>query len=138
LKDHPKTSPDHIAAQGLLSSGAFASIALRTSSGAVDKCSIRWIISGTKGELAVEVDENSTWSGGQSDPKFQIRLGKEEPKDVDYKSEGFSGLNVAPPGSNVARVYQAFAANETSQYANFEQALQTHKLLERIRADSGR
>ena len=54
---HPKTAPDHILVQGELANGALASISFRKARKPVDALGLRWLITGTKGELEVTFPE---------------------------------------------------------------------------------
>ena len=135
---YPKTSPEHILVQGTLSSGAVASIAYRKPVSAVDSIGIRWLITGTKGEIEVTTKETQ-WQMADPSMKLRVKLGEGETREVDYKEDDadarFSSLDVV--ALNTARSYAAFAKGDETRYATFESALKTHRLLDRIAKSAG-
>lgn len=132
----PRTSPDHIFVHGTLKSGAIVSINFRGMNGkTVSGTGVRWTITGTEGEIEVTGPEYS-WQIGIPGAKILVRAGeKEEVEEVDFKDrvekEYVSAVNV--PSTNLARVYQAFAKGEIGKYASFEDAVETHRVLDGIK-----
>jgi hypothetical protein len=57
VHDHPKAAPDRILVQGILESGAPASISFRTVNSTIYGVGICWIISETEGEIEVTTPE---------------------------------------------------------------------------------
>jgi hypothetical protein len=57
--NYHKTTPNHLLVQGMLSSGALASIAYRTvpDSPTTDGVGIRWIMTGSDGEIEITTPE---------------------------------------------------------------------------------
>ncbi|RYP22501.1 hypothetical protein DL767_009035 [Monosporascus sp. MG133] len=132
-----KTAPDHIFVQGTLESGAIASIAHRKSKSAVDNTGFRWIITGTEGELEVTLPE-APWSTSAPERAIRMKLGGGEVQHIDYLTEDdVIEATVPSNGANVARVYDNFAKGDKRNYATFESALETHRLLDRILRSAG-
>ncbi|KAF9761117.1 hypothetical protein IL306_003950 [Fusarium sp. DS 682] len=134
---YKKTAPDHMLVQGVLTSGAVAAISFRKAKKPVDDLSIRWLITGTEGEIEVTVPEGH-FQMGPDGSTLRMRVGKEgEVEDVSFKDATVpEHVQKAPPvGRNTARVYEAFG-NDQTKYADFESALKTHKLLDQIARDA--
>lgn len=135
-KNYPKNTPDEIFVQGTLHSGAIVSTNFRhiPTGKSVTGTGIRWIITGTKGEIEITTREIS-WQMGFPGTSLKIRIGSGEAEEVDFKDANeppyVSGVGL--PGINTARAYEAFANGESDKYPNFEQGLATHKLLDAIR-----
>ncbi|KAI1171398.1 oxidoreductase [Nemania sp. FL0916] len=130
--DYPKTAPENILIQGVLESGAVASISQRKSTAEIDDVSFRWIISGTEGELEVIVPKHA-WQFGIPTRSLKVRIGSNEAETVDFigKDDKFES-KVPVLAANPARQYDAFAKGDASTVADFRSALKTHVLLERI------
>lgn len=134
----PKTSPDHIFVHGTLKSEAFASINFRSVKGkTASGAGVRWTITGTEGEIEVSSPEFA-WQYGKPGAKILLSGGEGEVEEVDFrdpKEEQYvSALNV--PSSNPARVYMAFAKSEKGKFASFEDAVETHRVLDAIKKGS--
>jgi predicted dehydrogenase len=132
-----KTAPDHMLVQGVLTSGAVAAISFRKAKKPVDDLSIRWLITGTEGEIEVTVPEGH-FQMGPDGSTLRLRVGKEgEVQDVSFKEAAVpEHIQKAPVvGRNTARVYEAFGQDQ-EKYADFESALKTHKLLDQIARDA--
>lgn len=130
---YQRTSPDHFLVQGTLSNGAVASLIFRKPPSAVDDIGVRWIISGTKGEIEVTTKE-AQWQMADPGMKLRVKIGKDgEAHEVDYKGDVDDRLSsLDSVALNTARSYVAFAENDQTRYATFESALKTHRLLERV------
>lgn len=130
VHDHLKTAPDHVFVQGILESGALASISFRTVASTVDNVGIRWLISGTKGEIEVTTPQ-MLWQIRSEGWTLKIKNGTEDAKDVEF---GISKEDYAESflGINTARLYEAYADKETDKYADFEDGLATHCALQKI------
>lgn len=133
----PKNTPDHIFLNGRLASGAAASITVRKTTKPVDELGLRWLISGTKGEIEVTMPEDHIQ---QAPSGRKIRLRREK-GDV----EVFEFENVQEPdhikktgqvGENTARLYEDIATGK-SGLADFEEATRLHRLLDRMIKESG-
>ncbi|SPO05380.1 related to dehydrogenases and related proteins [Cephalotrichum gorgonifer] len=131
---YKKTAPDDIFVQGILESGALASINFFKSETPVsDKRSFVWRITGTEGEIELASPE-MVWQIGNPAARITIRVGKSgEPQEVELDSQD-PAISAGVPfmGQNTALVYDAYAKGDTSRYATFEQATQTHRLLQKI------
>ncbi|KAI9158869.1 Galactose/lactose metabolism regulatory protein GAL80 [Paramyrothecium foliicola] len=130
---HLKTTPDFVFAQGLLKSGAVASITFRNAKKAADEASFCWLITGTDGEIEVKSPEGPV----QVPPEGRtIRLRRNETgetKVVEFDDLAEPGhVKVPAPGTNTARMYEAFATGNEESFATFDDALKTHKLLDEI------
>lgn len=127
-----KTDPDHILVQGITEGGVVASFAFRKSKGPVDDIGIRWIISGTKGEIAITGPER--WQMLDKELQLQVKIGSQPAQTMNFDSYRMpAAKKVAPFAANVASLYDAFAKGDTKKYATFESAAKTFRLLERIR-----
>ncbi|CAG9978544.1 unnamed protein product [Clonostachys byssicola] len=129
-----KNTPDHVLVQGRLKSGAMASIAYRWCylQEAVGDVGIRWIVSGTEGELELTTDQGS-WQMNFPNRKLKLRLRGKPEEDVDFSvaNAGFV-QNMEYFGQNSGRILDAFANGDQTVYADFSSATQTHKLLDEI------
>ncbi|EED16694.1 oxidoreductase, putative [Talaromyces stipitatus ATCC 10500] len=136
LSEHPKNTPDHILVQGVLKqSGAVASICYRSGKSTVDGVAIRWLITGTKGEIEVTVPE-VYWQMSDPGRKLRLRIGTDEAIDVPFANyEDKTGLERL--SINVGGLYDAFLRDDQSRYATFGSALETHELLDKILKNSG-
>ena len=134
---YPNTTPDEIFVQGTLKSGGVASINYHwvPVGKTVNGTGVRWTIVGTKGEIEITTPE-TTWQIGIPGATFKIQDRDGEVQDVDFSdsTEPAYVSSVALPGTNTARVMEAFAKGEKDKYADFEDALEIHRLLDVIRA----
>lgn len=128
---HPRTAPDHIFVQGTLESGAVASLNFRKAKKSVDGLGLRWLISGTDGEIEVTFPEGH-FQMGTPERTLRLRVKDEEVKTIDFDVAEPDHINkVVYPATNSARLYEDFAKG-TGGFADFEASLRTHKLLDRI------
>jgi predicted dehydrogenase len=122
--------------QGVLENEAVASISLRKAKSASDDTNIRWIITGTEGEIEYIIAESGQYQAG-AQPKLRVKYGKSaEAEEVMAVIDETPASKVSPPGTNTARLYEGFA-KEDGQTVTFASALKTHHLLERIATSSG-
>ncbi|KAF2964438.1 hypothetical protein GQX73_g9133 [Xylaria multiplex] len=128
---YPKTSADQTLVQGILESGAVASISARKPRSEVDGVSFRWIISGTEGEIEVIIPQ-SLWQYGEPRRTLKLKIGESESQNVDFLSGDEFESKVPAIVANIARQYRAFAKGDTGAVATFESSLKTHRLLDRI------
>ena len=126
------TAPDTMLLQGVLKSGAAATINLRAAGAPVDGKGFRWIISGTEGEIEFT---SSVGFIQTSPPDATIRVRKwsdEAAREVDWnaanRDPSFIGV-LDGPAQNLARAYEAFARGAGGAYATFETGLEVHRLL---------
>ncbi|KAL7942608.1 hypothetical protein V8C42DRAFT_360035 [Trichoderma barbatum] len=131
-----RTSPDHIFVQGTLESGAVVSITKRTSPQTIDGHGLRWLISGTEGEMELTTSGRGYQTG--SNARALRLIAKDgEVKTIGWEQEEPSHIrDVAPPGANTARLFEAYALNKNC-YSDFEKAVNLHKLLDKIAQDAG-
>lgn len=136
VPDYPKNTPDHILVQGVLKdSGAVASICSRDLMHTVDGIGVRWLITGTKGEIEVTTPEGQ-WQMSDPRRKLRLKIGDNEAVEVPFANhEDKSYLERL--SINVAGVYEAFLKDDQSHYATFDSALRTHVLLDEILKRSG-
>lgn len=138
---YPKTTPDHIAILGSLVSGPSASVQFRTVVGKpVDGVGIRWIITGTDGELEVTTPYGIPWTMTFAGSALKARLGKgSEVQVVDFERIGERDevTGSQPASVNTARLYEAFADGRTERFCDFEEAVRVQKELDRIRNAAG-
>ncbi|KAL7941033.1 NAD(P)-binding protein [Trichoderma barbatum] len=131
-----KTAPDHMFVQGILESGAIASVNYHRPGHLVGK-TLQWIISGTEGEIEFTV--NGAPQMGSSERIIRIKTAKEgnEPRVVDWQVSAPAHVEgVQFPGQNTAYLYEAFARSG-KDVADFEDAMRLHRLLDRIAKDAG-
>jgi predicted dehydrogenase len=136
VPEYPKNTPDHIFVQGVLKdSGAVASICSRDLMHTVDGIGLRWLITGTKGEIEVTTPEGQ-WQMSDPRRKLRLKIGDNEAVEVPFANHedktGLERLSI-----NVAGVYEAFLKGDQSHYATFDSALKTHVLLDDILKRSG-
>ncbi|KAF3074572.1 Galactose/lactose metabolism regulatory protein GAL80 [Trichoderma lentiforme] len=131
----PKTAPDHMFVQGVLDSGAIASVNYNRPGELVGK-TLRWTISGTEGEI--ELTLNGALQMGHSEREIRIKTGEDkEARVVDWQVSTPAHVEgVQFPGQNTARLFEAYAHNDKS-VPDFEDGLRLHRLLDRIAKDAG-
>jgi predicted dehydrogenase len=136
VPEYPKNTPDHILVQGVLKdSGAVASICSRDIMHTVDGIGLRWLITGTKGEIEVTAPEGQ-WQISNPERKLLLKIGENEAVEVPYVNNADKGY-LERLSINVAGVYDAFLKDDQSHYATFDSALKTHVLLNDILKGSG-
>ncbi|KAL7914233.1 hypothetical protein GGI35DRAFT_238021 [Trichoderma velutinum] len=130
-----KTAPDHFFVNGKLENGAAASLSFRKVLKTVDGKGLRWIISGTKGELEITIDG----------PNFQMDIAQKQLRLVDNSVGVTQNIDftdakelayvksVPAMGQNTSRLCEKFVAAPT-EVANFDDALKLHQLLDKIAA----
>ncbi len=99
---------------------------------------IKWIINGTDGEIEVTCPEGQ-WQMDLPGAVLKARIGKgNEVEVVELEVDEVKEVKeMTAPGTNTARLYQAFVEGKTEKYADFNEAVETHKLLDLIREASG-
>lgn len=136
IPSHPKTAPDHILVQGSLQSGVLATVHFRTTQASIDDVGIRWIISGSKGEVEI-TSPSSSWQGYFPNRKIKVKVFGGETRDVDLAADLGAAADVGQRAVNTALVLDAFAKGKKELYADFEAGLRNHKLLDVILKKSG-
>ncbi len=95
---------------------------------------MHWLITGTEGEIEIVTPEVQ-WQLGPPGTKLRVRT-----KEAGFEEVGWEeGIReeehvnkVGFPGTNVARVYEAFAKGEKGKYSDFEDAVVRHRMLDMI------
>ncbi|KAG9251961.1 uncharacterized protein F5Z01DRAFT_738820 [Emericellopsis atlantica] len=133
--NYPVTSPDHVGIQGVLRSGALASINIRVSAAPVDDCGFRWIISGTAGEAEL-VTKPGFFQTGLDGAVIKLRKrGEEASREVDWHTGDLDAVvGVNGWTKSISRVYAAFAEGREGDYATLETALGVHRTLDNATA----
>ncbi|PGH07398.1 hypothetical protein AJ79_06300 [Helicocarpus griseus UAMH5409] len=130
------TAPEYILIQGVLNSGAVASITLRCTSDSADEAGHRWIISGTEGELQFTIPAGNfiQIQGHLSEAKVLLKRWKGETEEVDFKrNEPAHVSSVTGDVINTARLYESFATGDEDGYPSFESARKVHHLIDRMK-----
>lgn len=133
-KDFKVTSHDQILVHGKLNSGAVFSINVRGGNQFKDESGVDWRIYGEKGEIWVKaLNMHMQIFGGTS-----IRLHdfeKDEVKEIDFLKEKFDDMY--PIHRNVARLYEAVAAEDHAAFRTFEQAVKRHRFIDALYKHNG-
>lgn len=129
------TAPEYILVQGVLESGAAASINLRCVPASVEESSIRWIVSGTEGELELIAPGGSYVQGNLSKSKLLVKKWKGETEEIDFnkRDEPAYVSSAGDLSINIARLYESFATGKEDGYPSFESAKKIHNLIEQIK-----
>ncbi|RDW60620.1 hypothetical protein BP6252_12003 [Coleophoma cylindrospora] len=132
---YPRTSPDQVLLQGILKSGAVASVSARMSNNlTVDSIGYRWIITGTEGEIEVTAPY-AQWQGSPAGKKIKVTVGQEGKTEEVAWDENPAYFDTVPDiGKNVAAVYRAFAEGRKEDYTDFNEAVVLHRLLDNYAA----
>lgn len=134
-KGKRKDTPDQILVQGTTTSGAVLSYHLRECKTFPGTPCLDWRIFGDKGEIRV-TSETPFLNVGAHDTKIEITDAAAEASTVvEIRKDQWEGL--AQPGRNIARLYEAFAADKKGSsgvwgYMDFEHAVLRHKLIDEI------
>jgi predicted dehydrogenase len=135
---HPRSTPSHISILGTLNSGATASITYRTTSPSVEPIGLRWLITGTEGEIEITTPEAQWQSAPLDQITLKARIGKGETDIVDFMGEEDGVIEgLRSTARNTARLYEGFAKSEREKYPDFRQALEIQRLLDLIREEAG-
>ncbi|KAH8701022.1 putative oxidoreductase [Talaromyces proteolyticus] len=128
------TAPEYILVQGVLESGAVASINLRCTPASVDEEGFRWIISGSEGEIEFTGPAGS-YIQANFKAKVFLRKWKGETEAIDLsRNEQEHVTSIGDLGINTARLYEAFATGNEDGYPSFESTRKVHHLIERIKS----
>ncbi|CRG89278.1 hypothetical protein PISL3812_06314 [Talaromyces islandicus] len=132
--EYKVTAPDYILIQGVLESGAVASINVRFGATSADDASIRWIISGTEGEIAFTAPPESYVQTDLAQSKVVVKKWKGEAEEIDFKRDEPTHIS-AETGHvvNTARLYESFATGNEDGYPSFESARKVHNLIEQVK-----
>ena len=131
--DYKVTAPEHMLLQGVLKSGAAASFTIRTTPVAADGPAYRWTITGTEGEVMF-TSGSGTFQMNPPDAKIYLKKGDADVQEVDFsRDEGEYVAKSGAMGTNVARVYEAYARGDTEGLSTIEQTLETEKVLHQLK-----
>ncbi|KAM0261039.1 hypothetical protein ACHAQJ_002478 [Trichoderma viride] len=133
---YPRAAPDHMFVQGVLDSGAIASVNYHRTPQPIGK-NMRWVISGTEGEIEFTIDGGQVQMGSSV---REIRLKTVQDENAARVIEWGTGTpahveGVKFPGQNTAHLFEAFAHGKKN-VPDFQDALRLHKLLDRIVKDA--
>lgn len=130
VKDFPKTTDDTIFVHGIANNDTPVSINLRGGKAFKGTPGQDWRIYGEKGEIRL------TASGpllqiGYPDIAIAVHdFASDEVEEIDMGKDPFGEFNM--PVRNVARVYEAIAAGDTSILCGFEDAVERHRLIDTL------
>lgn len=127
------TAPEYILVQGVLESGAVASINVRCTPASVDNVGFRWLISGSEGEIEFTAPAGGYIQGEMPNSKIFLRNWKDETEEVDFKRDEPAHVAISDHGINTARLYESFAMGDEDGYPSIDWALKVHRLIERIK-----
>jgi len=128
------TAPEYVLIQGVLESGAVASINLRFVPASADDAVIRWIISGTEGELNFVGPAESYVQSDLVKSKVLFRKWKGEIEEIDFQRDEPAHIsNATGFVVNTARLYESFATGNEDGYPSLESAQKIHNLIEQIK-----
>ena len=133
-----RTSHDQILLQGHLENGAVFSFHMRGGMAFPDTPGLEWRIYGEKGEIRVTAPSMNLHYGG---PGHSVQVhdhdtGKVE--DIPFPQDVYDEKEFPWPARGPARVYDAFAASQSTQssgnsgFATWEDAVKRHRLVEEI------
>lgn len=124
-----QTSHDQILIHGKLASGAVYSFAIRGGFQFKDTPGIDWRIYGEKGEIIIKAPNlHMQIFGGTSIDLHDFETDQVEK--IDFLKETFD--DYAPINRNVARLYEAVAAEDDSAFCTFERAVEHHRFLDTL------
>lgn len=133
-KDVKVTSYDHVMVHGKLDSGAVFSINVRGGNQFKDQPSVDWRIYGEKGEIWVKASNmHMQIFGGSSIHLHDFE--NDEVKEIKFLEEEFDDMY--PIHRNVARLYEAVAAEDATAFCSFEQAVKLHRFIEALYKQNG-
>jgi predicted dehydrogenase len=135
------TAPDHIFIHGPLQSGAMASLNWYTTPTPISDTELRWNIVGTKGEIEVQGKPGlgGWWQTlNREEVVVRIRCVNEEGKVgktrvVEVNQNAKDGGMENGRAANTKRTWEAFLGGRSEEFADFGDALETHRVLERIK-----
>ena len=107
-------------------------MSFRSTPNSVESLGLRWIISGADGEIEL-TSPNFAWQLGIPGTALKVRLGTSEDVETINVEDHDELKEVEFPGKNVARVYEAFRTGERALFADFEDALVRHRMIDAIR-----
>lgn len=132
------TAPEFISINGVLLSGAIASINMRATPASVDEAGFRWIISGSEGELEFTSPAGTYIQGYSPDSKIFLKKWKGETQEIQWEQQDEPShvTSIFEHALNTARLYEAFAVADVDSYPSIESACKVHRLIERVKKDA--
>lgn len=136
LEEIKRETPDHVLLQGQMANGALIDAALRGGPAFKDSPGFVWNIYCEKGEI--EVTAPGVVLNVGFGPAVFVKLHDHE-KDVvevvEWKIDD-EQEKLPVPSQNVGRLYEAFADGKRDGYADWEEAVAIHRLLEKMEESS--
>lgn len=132
LEESKRETPDHVMFQGRLEDGALLDATLRGGPAFKGSPGFVWNIYGEEGEI--EVTAPGVVLGVGFGDSVSVKLHdhqKDTVQQIDWKVDDEEN-KLATAAQNVGRLYEAFAEGRENDYANWEEAVKTHKLLEKM------
>lgn len=132
LEEIKRETPDHILLQGHLQNGALLDASLRGGPAFKDSPGFVWNIYGEKGEIKVTAPGVVLNVG--FGPAVSVKFHDHARDTVEVIDWGVDDEEekLPVPSQNVGRLYQSFAEGKRHDYADWEEAVAMHKLLEKI------
>lgn len=128
-----RNTPDQILVQGHFESSALFSLHMRGGRAFPGRAEVEWSIYGSKGEIKV-IAGGPALQVGYPETKVLLQRDPEgkggEAEEVKWTKDQWEALPQA--AQNVARLYEAFADGQKSEYKDFEEALVLHKFVDEV------
>lgn len=133
----PRTTPDHILLQGHLASGALISYSVRGGLPIPGTPGLVWSIYGENGEIRVTAEGTNLHIGAPGDSIMIHDHATNTAEKIEWENDQWDELPW--PAKNVARLYEAFALDDKQAYADWDESLVRHRLVEEMfkRQDNG-
>lgn len=131
LEEGVRDTPDQILIQGHLQSGAVLSIHQRGGVPFKGEPGLSWRIYGEKGEIDVSSVGTFMQVGYGDDMHIKLHdYQKDEVQVIDWSIKD-DCQSLPGPAQNIGRLYEAFADGNVDQYADWEQAVARHRLIQK-------
>ncbi|OJD37152.1 oxidoreductase [Diplodia corticola] len=128
-----RETADQVLIQGRLASGALISYHLRGGQEVPGTPGSVWSIYGSTGEIRVTTASGSIHIGGpgQTLQVHDHKTGEVETVSIDV-GDGFDQDEYPWPSRNIARLYEAFAEGREHEYADWDEAIVRHRLIDEL------
>lgn len=131
---HEATAPEFVAIQGILESGALASITLQCTPATAVEPTYRWVVTGSEGELQFTHDSRGFIQGDPSLSKLFLKKWKDDLESVDVSRDEPEHVSSMPLHAiNTARLYEALATGDAEGVPTLEAARKVHHFIERVK-----
>ena len=135
----PNSVHDHMFVQGELVGGIPFSFQLRGGPAFKDTPALDWRVYGSKGEIRITSIPGQIWMAGGT--HLQVyHFDTEKVEDIDLSKvldETDPGFGFEAPVDNVARLYNAFAKEDTEKYLDFEKSLHWARFIDNLYEHAG-